>query len=197
MITIKEPPTKSALRLAKTRDEQSAVSSITKATFPVRALYIGEHIDLRGFVQAKRVPAQQPAIVAIPDGGIAMLYRYGAVVFFDVLLEQQQQFLEDLDPLVTHSYERPETEELRISITNQKPEGEIGETVILKDASLERLQTVAAVLSKSVALRSTKRMWPRTSSASSRLPFNLNSQDGADKTCGSYFDTLVGHCSTN
>jgi uncharacterized Rmd1/YagE family protein len=115
-------------------------------------VYVGEHIDLRGFVQSKRTPAQQPAVVAMPDGGLAMIYRYGAVVFFDVLLAQQQRFVEDSAPLIVHPYDHPETEELRISVTNEKPEGEVGETVILQDATLERLQTVAAVLSKSVAL---------------------------------------------
>ena len=150
MATITKSRPQATKQVAKL-PEQAALT-ITKPTFPARAVYVGEHIDLRGFVQAKRIPAQQPAIVAMPDGGLAMVYRYGAVVFFDVLLEQQQRFLEDSAPLIVHPYDHPETEELRITITNEKPEGEIGETVDLEDASLERLQTVAAVLSKSVAL---------------------------------------------
>lgn len=139
-------------KLARPSESRLAALSITKPTFPVRAVYVGEHIDLRGFCRSKRVPAQQPAIVAIPDGGLAILYRYGAVVFVDVLVEQQHQFLNELEPLVLQRYEQPETEEVRVSINRQKPEGEIGETVILKEASIERLQAVAAVLSKSVAL---------------------------------------------
>lgn len=152
MVTSTKPPAQASMQRSIRRDNQPTALTITKPAFAVRAVYIGEHIDLRGYLNSKRIPAQQPAIVAIPDGGLAMLYRYGAVVFFDVLPTYQQQFLEDLEPLVVHSYDHPETEELRISITNDKPEGEIGETVILKDASVERLQTVAAVISKSVAL---------------------------------------------
>jgi uncharacterized Rmd1/YagE family protein len=152
MATTDLKPVKPLPKLASPSENKQAALTITKPTFPVRAVYVGEHIDLRGFLRSKRVPAQQPAIVAIPDGGLAILYRYGAVVFFDVLLTQQQQFLDDLEPLVLQPYAQPETEEIRISISKQEPEGEIGEAVTLKDASIERLETVAAVLSKSVAL---------------------------------------------
>jgi uncharacterized Rmd1/YagE family protein len=139
-------------KLAKASEKQQAALTISKPTFPVRAVYVGEHVDLRGFQQSKRVLAQQPAIVPIPDGGLAILFRYGSIVFFDVLLAQQQQFLDDLAPLVLQPYDRPETEEIRVSISKEGSEGEVGDTVILKDASLERLQAMAAVLSKSVAL---------------------------------------------
>ena len=143
--------------LAKTQRDQRAECrrappAIRKPTFQVRALYIGEHIDLRGFIQSKRIPATAPAVVSIPGGGMVLLYRYGAAVFFDVSPSEQQRFLDDIKPLITQEYDHPEAEELRVSITSEKPEGEIGEAVILKDSSLERLQTVAAVLSKSVAL---------------------------------------------
>jgi uncharacterized Rmd1/YagE family protein len=126
--------------------------AITKTAFPVRAVYVGEHIDLRPYVRSKRVQAQQPAIVAVSGGGLAILYRYGAVVFFDVAPQPQAIFLQELRPLVRQLYDQPETEELQISIDASKPEGEIGESLTLMDASVDRLQTVGAVLSKSVAL---------------------------------------------
>jgi uncharacterized Rmd1/YagE family protein len=113
---------------------------------------VGEHVNLRPFVHAKRVPAQQPAIIQFPEGGVAMAFRYGSVVFFDVPLPRQHTFLTQLVPLVTHAYEQPEIEDITLSIDQQKPDGDIGQAIALKDASVERLQTVAAVLSKSVAL---------------------------------------------
>ena len=92
MATTDLKPAKPLPKLARPSEKRQAALPITKPTFPVRAVYVGEHIDLRGFLRSKRVPAQQPAVVAIPHGGLAILYRYGAVVFVDVLLEQQQQF---------------------------------------------------------------------------------------------------------
>jgi uncharacterized Rmd1/YagE family protein len=60
--------------------------------------------------------------------------------------------LEDLAPLVTHSYDRPETEEASIRIAPQDREGVENGMVVVKERSGERLEVVASVLGKSVAL---------------------------------------------
>ena len=128
-------------------------AAIVKSTFSARALYVGERIDLRSFVKASRVIAQQPATVAIDGGGIGVLYRYGAAVFFDTAAADQERFLAALRPLVELPYAHPESEEVSVCVSADKREGiEGGTTVILKDASVERLQIVAAALGKSVAL---------------------------------------------
>jgi uncharacterized Rmd1/YagE family protein len=125
---------------------------IAKPTFSARALYVGEYIDLRQFVRSKRVSAQQPVIVTVNGGGLAILYRYGAVVFFDVPLASQQGFLEELRALVRQPYATSEIEDVQVTINDQADEGDLSDTLILKNASVERLQIVAAALSKSVAL---------------------------------------------
>jgi uncharacterized Rmd1/YagE family protein len=140
------------LNPVNTHESGQASSLVSKATFTVRAVYVGEQIDLRSFVRSRRVPAQQPAIAAVKGGGVAILFRYGAVVFFDVSLTDQQTFLHELAPLVRQTYQQPETEEIAISIDEHAPEGMTGETVNLTEASLERMEIVAAVLGKSVAL---------------------------------------------
>ena len=150
MTTVDPTPTKPTTKPGVPND--SVLVPITKPVFPTRAVYVGEQIDLRSFIRTKRIPAQQPALVPMPDGGYAMLYRYGAAVFFDVPLAQQQNYLAELRPFIQHPYPQPETEDLYVTIDGKQPDGEVGETVILHDASVERLQTVAAVLSKSVAL---------------------------------------------
>jgi uncharacterized Rmd1/YagE family protein len=126
--------------------------AIEKSAFLARALYVGEFIDLRHLVRSKRVAAQQPAIVAMEGGGLAVLYRYGAVVLFDASPGGQQKFLDELAPFIRQPYPTPETEELEIAINAQAPEGESGGTLTLKSCSAERLEIVAAALSKSVVL---------------------------------------------
>ena len=117
------------------------------------AWYIGDYINLRGYLKLPRVPAHQPAIVSVKDGGLAMIYRYGAVVFFNVSKSRQRGFLAELKPYVRAPYENPEIEEERIKITRDESiEGELASTICLRNASLERLQIVASVLSKSVVL---------------------------------------------
>ena len=128
-------------------------AAILKSAFAARAVYVGERVDLRPYLKSTRVIAQQPATVRIEGGGVVVLYRYGAAVFFDVAAVDQERFLSGLAPLVEHRYKQPETEEVPICVSAEKREGvESGTTVILKDASVERLQVVAAALGKSVAL---------------------------------------------
>jgi required for meiotic nuclear division protein 1 len=128
-------------------------STIAKASFSARAVYVGERIDLRTMVRAPRVVAQQPATVPVEGGGLAVLYRYGAAVFFDVTPRDQDRFLATLQPLVEQPYAQPEREEVAVCVDAGKREAmEGGTTIVLHDASVERLQIVAAALGKSVAL---------------------------------------------
>jgi uncharacterized Rmd1/YagE family protein len=127
--------------------------AIGKAAFVARALYVGEQIDLRSFAKSSRVIAQQPVTMPMDAGGIVVLNRYGACVFFDATPADQEQFLAALGPSIEQPYKRPENEEIQIRVSSDKKEGmEDGDTVILKDTSVERLQLVAAALGKSIAL---------------------------------------------
>ncbi len=132
--------------------EQALVNPAEARSFVARAIYIGERIDLRRFLQSSRVAAQQPVMIPLEDGGTAIVFRYGAAVFIDGSKAARELFLRDLGPLVEDRYERPETEEVKISLAADRREGVDSGTVFVKDASNERLQIVAAVLAKSVAL---------------------------------------------
>jgi uncharacterized Rmd1/YagE family protein len=133
-------------------NDRLATKAIAKQRFRARALYVGEHVDLRWFLKTVRVGAQEPALVSLEDSGIAVLYRYGAVVFFDAAAAAEAKFLEDLAPLVTHAYDQPETEDILIRIDPQVREGVESGTVVVKEGSSERLEIVASALGKSVAL---------------------------------------------
>lgn len=127
--------------------------AIEKNAFPSRALYVGERIDLRSFAKSPRVIAQQPVTLPIEGGGIVVLYRYGAAVFFDTATADQARFISALVPLIEQPYDRPESEEVSVCVNADDKEGmESGTTVVLRDTSVERLQVVAAALGKSVAL---------------------------------------------
>ena len=132
--------------------EQVSPVPASSTSCVARALYIGERIDLRKFSQSPRVTAQLPASVQLDDGGKVFLFRYGAAVFIDGTEQTRKKFLLDLMPQVQDPYERPETEEVTILISADRREGIEAGTVVLRDASNERLQAVAAVLAKAVAL---------------------------------------------
>lgn len=122
-----------------------------KPAFKARAVLLGERIDIRAFRGTESL-ATVPLTVAVKDGGVAILFRFGVVVFFDVTAAQQAVFLDDIRRFVGGIYPAPETEEIEIRIEPGAREGVSGEAISLERASIERLQVIADILSKSVIL---------------------------------------------
>lgn len=119
--------------------------------FTARALLVGQRIDLRALGSTQRLGGG-PLAVGVRGGGVAILFRYGAVVLFDVQPLEQDEFLRQLAPRVQDYSAEPEVEQILVRIDPEAREVLEGNTVLLKDASPERLQIVADVLSKSVVL---------------------------------------------
>lgn len=124
---------------------------ITESAFKARALLLGERLDLRAWKAADAL-ATNPLTVKVKGGGIATLHRFGVVVLFGVHTAEEVAFLAQLRPFITHPYSAPEVEELEVRIEDAERAGLAGGVVILADASIERLQVIADVLSKSVLL---------------------------------------------
>jgi uncharacterized Rmd1/YagE family protein len=122
-----------------------------KTAFTARALLIGERIDLRALETANRLAAS-PLTIAVEGGGVAVLFRYGTVILFDVQSETEQAILARLQPLVSQAQLPLETEEVEVRVVPDVAEGMDGGAVCLRDCTVERLQLVAEVLSKSVVL---------------------------------------------
>jgi len=118
--------------------------------FEARALLLGERIDVRGLEPADRL-AVDPLAVRVGQG-IAVVFRYGAVVFFDAPPDQAEQFLGRLWNRVSPPLPEPETETVTIRIDPQTRESMQDNIVFLHQRSIERFQLVADVLSKSVVL---------------------------------------------
>jgi required for meiotic nuclear division protein 1 len=120
-------------------------------SFKARALLLGERLDLRAMSEADRL-AIGPLSVSVRGGGVAVLFRYGAVVLFDVSASEQAAFLEQIRPLVNQPFPDLETEDVDIRIEPETREGVEVNTVVLQAATIERLQILADVLSKSIVL---------------------------------------------
>ena len=119
------------------------------ASFEARGIIIGERINTRSL---PRRLGTAPAMVEVGERGWAAVFRYGAVVTFNVTEAEQSEFLQELLPRVNDSYRERAVEGVEICIERAPgrlvAEGEI----ILRDASVERLQIVAEILGKSVVL---------------------------------------------
>ncbi|KPK72819.1 MAG: hypothetical protein AMJ84_03405 [Acidithiobacillales bacterium SM23_46] len=116
----------------------------------VRAALVGERLHLRGLAE----PAQGLGPLVVPAGksGLAMLFRYGAVVMFELDNDEQRDFLKNLRERIEHPLRRGETEDTLILLAGKQSEGATLEGVRLEDYSIARLQILATVLARSVTL---------------------------------------------
>ena len=104
------------------------LSQSGKTDFKARALLVGERIDLRSLSTSDRL-ATDPVAIAAGANGIAVLFRYGAVVLFNVAPLEETDLLRQLRPLVQQPYASPETESLEIHIDAGTREGMTGNTL--------------------------------------------------------------------
>ncbi len=127
------------------------LSQSGKTEFSARAILVGERIDLRSLGTAERL-ATDPVAIAAGAAGIAVLFRYGAIVLFNVAPLEEADLLRQLQPLVQQPYAVPELESLNIRIDAGTRESMSGKVLTLADYAIERFQLVADILSKSTVL---------------------------------------------
>ncbi|WP_052055327.1 RMD1 family protein [Myxosarcina sp. GI1] len=121
-------------------------------TVSVRALFIGEKLDLRTLENTKCL-GDSPLTIAAGEHGCVILQRYGAVVLFGLDSLEEAAFIEKLQPWIAKPFKEPEFEEAQIKLNPNSKEIIADNGIIeLKEFSVERLQIVADVLAKSVIL---------------------------------------------
>jgi len=121
-----------------------------KSSFQARALLVGNRLELRAMEEANSL-ALTPLAIDV-EGGVAVLYRYGAIVLFGVDPLHEAVILRRLSTLISGPYSSPEVEEVTIRVDPEGREGMRGNTVSVTSVDVERLQIIADVLAKSVVL---------------------------------------------
>ena len=119
---------------------------------PVHAMLLGERMDTRAFERGQPLGIA-PLTIDIPGGGVAVLFRYGAVVVFGAASQALDNFVASLTPLVTAPLLVPERDDAQLLI---RPEAEqpvdLAGNIFLREKTTERLQLVADILAKSLVL---------------------------------------------
>jgi uncharacterized Rmd1/YagE family protein len=119
---------------------------------PVRALLLGERLDLRALERNEPLSVA-PLAVDIPEGGIAVLFRYGAVVLFGAATPAMDNFIASLTPLLTGPLPVPERDDARLLIRPDADQHvDLAGNILLREKTIERLQLVADILAKSLVL---------------------------------------------
>ena len=117
----------------------------------LRSLCVGGDIDTRLLRKARSL-STSPLTLEAGRNGCATLFRYGAVVFFNVEPIEEAAFLEGIGSLIQRPATDPLVEEIDLSLSADGQEGIEGNVLFLPDFSLPTLQVVAEVLARSVVL---------------------------------------------
>jgi uncharacterized Rmd1/YagE family protein len=121
-------------------------------TLTVRALLLGERLETRGLERDDTL-ATNPFTLRVGRQGVAFLFRYGVAVFARLSAIEEDEVLRSLRARIHEPLKSPETDQVQVHVTPCgedliEPSG----AVALENASLERLQIIANVLSKSLVL---------------------------------------------
>jgi len=116
------------------------------------ALLLGERIDTRGLEDRESL-SRVPLVVRVYEGGLAVVFRYGVVVLFNVSPAAQEAFTTRLSPRVYDPMGERESDEVRVIVQPEADEQtDLSGTISIKELTLERMQIVAHVLAKSLVL---------------------------------------------
>jgi len=139
----------------------------SQGRFCARAVLAGTGIDLASLGATDRTGGS-PLVVELigtltgtglsgettTGSGVAVLFRYGAAVFFDAAPAGIADYLRQISPHIRQPFRtgERETEILDIRVDPASKESIDGNTLVFTDVSLEKLQLVADIMAKSVSL---------------------------------------------
>ncbi|HJU20121.1 MAG TPA: RMD1 family protein [Stellaceae bacterium] len=118
----------------------------------VRALLLGDRLDTRALERGNPL-GLAPLTIEIAESGVAVLFRYGAVVLFAVETDAADRFVASLAPHVSGAFPAPERDEARIRVRPGADQYvDAAGNILLPAKTTERLQLIADILAKSLVL---------------------------------------------
>ena len=79
----------------------------------IRAMFVGQRIDLRTFEQTRRL-ASAPLTVSAGENGVVVLFRYGVIVTAGLQPAEVITFNSQIAHLITDRFPEPEWEEVEL-----------------------------------------------------------------------------------
>ncbi len=127
-----------------------------KTQIRCKALLVGERLDVRSLAKLPRTElptiASAPLTLATDGGGVAVLFRYGAVVLFEMSAAEETALLERLRTYISSALPKVEIDEIQLRIDPNATEGVENGIIVLKNHDVERFQVVAENVGKSIVL---------------------------------------------
>src|SRR6202171_4154594 len=126
-------------------------SNPTAQQLAAHALLIGDRINTAGF--EGQVLSSPPLALHVGSSGMAVVFRYGVVVFIGLTADEEAEFLERLQARTFGKITPHEEEWAKIQIAKEAEEPiPVGGPILVREFSLERLVLVSDALAKSVVL---------------------------------------------
>ncbi len=152
-----------------------------KESFKVRALFVAERLDLKAMETTSRL-ASLPIVLSVRGSGCVVLFRFGVIVLFDVDPMDEVSYLESLKPFLFEPFPTPEKEEVLVKVDPDADEGVQSDIIKIKDNSVEIVQTIAEVMSRSAVLNHYEAKVAKTFDAIEPLAARLRNQGTANQT---------------
>ncbi len=131
--------------------EDLAQSLTNQASCEVNAVLIGNDINLKALMN-RASPRKETVMIQLSDKSLAIIYPYGAIVFFNATTSATVELITRCQKFVTQLFSTPETEQFTVMIKPDQPEGIIHNKVSIKKVTKEHLEIIGNALSKSVIL---------------------------------------------
>ncbi len=123
----------------------------TPLQITAHALQIGDRINTAGF--EGEVLSSTPLAVRVGLSGLAVVFRYGVVVFLGLSAAEEKNFFERLSTRAFGKITPYEEEWAKVQVAKEAEEPiPAGGPILVREMSLERLLVVADALAKSVVL---------------------------------------------
>jgi uncharacterized Rmd1/YagE family protein len=118
----------------------------------IRALFLGDRINMKALETSRRL-ASSPLVVDAGENGYAIIFRYGVLVLCNLTSVEEIAFVESFKQFVIEPHENMITEDAVVHINaKEKTERVETDSITLNKFTIEQLQIIAIILSKSVVL---------------------------------------------
>jgi uncharacterized Rmd1/YagE family protein len=149
---------------------------ITLLQFSAHAIMVAERIDVKA-ISGFEVIAKSPTILKLGEGGIAAIFRYGAIVLFNHSADEKARLLQAISAHSSGFGEYGGDEVTVVEVDPDEQEGPSGQAIKIKNADRLRLQLIAEVMAKATMLSFQERQAARDFDRSEPLARDL-AEDG-------------------
>lgn len=116
------------------------------------AVLIGNHIDLKKLTNLPVGRSTDEVMIKLGDHSIALIYRYGAIMFFNATVSETAELILNCQRYTTNFFSKPETERFTVMIQPDNQEGIKDDKIFIRQVTKPLLEVMGSALSKSVTL---------------------------------------------